>query len=172
MSNNETVEIFVQGEGVPEIQLVRVPRDGTVRDVIKAVRANTAGGTSLPGADEEIVVFLEDSERELGLDARLREAGVGHRHRLHCHRCRRIEVSVSFNGESRSRSFPPSQTVAKVKRWADDQFGLKGVDATEHALQVCGTGSRPDEDVHIGALVRHPSCKLCFDLVPKKRVEG
>jgi hypothetical protein len=171
MSNNETIEMFVQGEGIPEIQLVRVPHDGTVRDVIKALRANSAGGANLP-ADEEVVVFLEDSERELRLDARLKEAGVGHRQRLHCHRCRRIEVTVSFNGENRSRSFPPSQTVAKAKRWADDQFGLKGVDATEHALQVCGTGTRPDEDVHIGALVQHPNCKLCFDLVPKKRVEG
>lgn len=172
MSNNETVEIFVQGEGLAEIQLVRVPHDGTARDVVQAVRANSAAGSNLPAVDEGIIIFLEDSERELELDIRLKEAGVGHRHRLHCHRCRRIEVTVSFNGDNRTHSFPPSQTVAKVKRWADDQFGFKGVDATEHALQVCGTSTRPDEDVHVGALVQHPNCKLCFDLVPKKRVEG
>ncbi|MFY9554815.1 MAG: hypothetical protein WAV47_08895, partial [Blastocatellia bacterium] len=65
-----------------------------------------------------------------------------------------------------------STSVRKVKRWADEEFKLKGVDATEHALQLCGSSTRPDEDVHIGSLVKFPDCKICFDLVPKKRVEG
>ncbi len=81
-------------------------------------------------------------------------------------------MTVNFNGEHKSHPFTPSKTVGKVKKWADDKFGLKGVDATEHALQICATTTRPDEDVHIGSLVRFPDCKLCFDLVPKKRVEG
>jgi hypothetical protein len=169
MSEKETMEIFLQGEGVPEIQIVHVPIESTVRDIIVAAHS---GGIHLSGGPEELVVLIEDSDRELELDIRLKDAGIGHRHRLHCHRCRQVEVTVNFNGTSKSHSFPPSKTVAKVKRWADDKFELKGVDATEHALQICGTNKRPDEDTHIGSLVEYPNCKLCFDLVPKKRVEG
>jgi hypothetical protein len=165
----KTIEIFLQGEGISEIQLVRVPQDGTLRDVVKAAQA---GGAAIAQSAEGVIFFTEDSDHELEIDVRLKDAGIGHRHRLHCHRCRQVEVTVNFNGVSKPHKVPPSKTVAKVKRWADDQFGLKGVDATEHALQICGTNSRPDEDTHIGALVQYPNCKLCFDLVPKKRVEG
>lgn len=169
MSDKEKhIEIFLQGEGIPEIQLIKVSPDSTLRDVVKAAQAGGAVGMN----PEEVIFFVEDSDRELKIDIRLKEAGIGHRHRLHCHRCRKVEVTVNFNGMSKPQTFPPSKTIAKVKKWADDQFGLKGVDATEHALQICGTNTRPDEDVHIGSLVQHPGCKLCFDLVPKKRVEG
>jgi len=136
MSNKEdkeNIEIFLQGEGVPEIQLIRVPQDGTLRDVIKAAQA---AGIAIPQGGEGGGIFVEDSDSELGLDTRLKDAGVRHRDRLHFHRCRKVEVTVNFNGVIKERHFPPSKTVAKVKRWADDEFGLKGVDATLHALQI------------------------------------
>jgi hypothetical protein len=53
-----------------------------------------------------------------------------------------------------------------------DGFNLPEIDATEHALQVCGSATRPDADTHIGALVSAQGCALCFDLVAKRRVEG
>lgn len=166
---DKDIELFLQGEGIPEIQLIRVLRHCTVRELIEKARA--IPGPLSPG-DAATTLLLEDSDEELALDATLQQAGIRHRQRVHCHRCRRIEVMVNFNGASKARQFPPSQTVAKVKHWADDQFGLKGVDTTEHALQLCGNSTRPDEDIHLGALVRFPHCTLCFDLVPKKRVEG
>jgi hypothetical protein len=45
-------------------------------------------------------------------------------------------------------------------------------DAAEHVLQLTGTADRPDADTHIGALASCPDCRLAFDLVPLKRVEG
>ena len=45
-------------------------------------------------------------------------------------------------------------------------------DAVEHVLQISGSASRPDEDVHLGTLTRAPVCSVSFDLVPKRRVEG
>lgn len=166
---SEMIEIFLQGETVPEIQIVRVPRHGTVRDLLEGARSS---GITLPENGEGIAVFLEDSEVEIDLNISLEAAGIKHRGRLHCHRQKRIEVGVNFMGETRSHKFSPSTTIAKVKRWADEKFHLKGSDATDHVLQICGTNKRPDEDVHIGTLVRHPGHSLCFDLVPKIRVEG
>lgn len=167
--NKATMELFLQGEGIPEVQLIRVRQDGTVRDLLDAARES---GVGVAQNDDAIIVLLEDEENELALDSRLKDAGIKHRSRVHVHRCRRVGVTVNFNGTSRENQFPSSKTIAKVKRWADDQFGLKGVDATEHALQISGTSTRPDEDTHLGVLVSYPNCKISFDLVPKKRVEG
>jgi hypothetical protein len=168
---SETIEIFLQAEGVSDVKIVRVPHDGTVRDILEAARDK---GIQVPGGKGEVVILLEDSDEEIALDIKLKDAGIHHRHRMHCHRCLRVAVTVNFNGRAESRVFPPSTTVKRVKKWADaeEQFNLRGVDATDHVLQVCGTSVRPDEDAHIGTLVQHPSCNLCFDLVPKVRVEG
>lgn len=162
------IEIFIQGEGIEGIILVRVPGNGTVRDIVDAIRVQ---GAQIGTADG-YAVMLEDNEEMLELDHRLEVVGIGHRSRVHINRCRHVEVRVNYNGEQKERSFPAAATIRRVKLWSVREFGLKKVDATEHALQVCGSTNRPDEDVHIGSLVQYPSCALCFDLVPKQRVEG
>lgn len=166
--SDQLIEIFVQGEGITEVALIRVPPDATVREVIVKTKADCG----IEAREEEIIALIEDSDEEIVLDAKLIDVGIGQRHRVHFHRCRRVEVSVNFNGATKKQSFSPSATIAKIKRWGDDEFGLKGIDATEHALQICGTNKRPDLDVHVGSLVQCPHCEICFDLVPKKRVEG
>ncbi|MCC6630138.1 MAG: hypothetical protein IT340_22385 [Chloroflexi bacterium] len=166
----DEIELFLQGEGIRDIALMRVPRDGTARDIIEAARAL---GLSAPSGAETLLL-VEDSEEPLALDAPLEAAGIAHRGRVHVHRCRRVAVTVNFNADQNMESFPPSTTMARVKRWAVGKhgFGLSEIDAAEHLLQVCGSTDRPDEDVHIGALVTAPACGLCFDLVAKQRVEG
>lgn len=166
--SDQPIELFVQGEEIDEITLLRVARDCTVREVVKKVKEK-CGVTAV---EDEVLVLIEDHDEEILLDAKLNEIGIGHRHRVHLHRCRRVEISVNFNAVTKARSFSPGTTIGKIKRWADDAFELKGIDATEHALQICGTNKRPDLDVHVGSLVQHPQCQICFDLVPKKRVEG
>jgi|SRR5215212_2268720 len=166
--SNELIELFVQGEEISDITLIRVAHDCTMREVVRKAK-ETCGITAV---EEEIIVLVEDQEKEILLDAKLIEVGIQHRHRVHFHRCRRVAVSVNFNGATKKQPFSPSATIAKIKRWADDEFELKGVDATEHALQICGTNKRPDLDVHVGSLVQSQHCQICFDLVPKKRVEG
>lgn len=165
----DEIELFLQGEGITDITLVRVPRDGTARDIIDAAKAH--GLTSPNG---EALVLVEDVEEPLAPDARLEAAGIAHRGRVHVHRCRQVAVAVNFNADQKTEDFPPSATVGRVKKWAVGKkgFDLQGVDATEHLLQVCNSTDRPDEDVHIGTLVRVPDCGLCFDLVAKQRVEG
>lgn len=167
--SDKTIELFLQGEGIKDIKLIRVPDDCTVKELIE--KALVESEATFQG-NERFFLLLENQDDELSPNTKLNEIGIGHRHRIHCHRCRRIEVIVNFNGVSKFHPFSPAQTIGKVKHWADEQFGLKGVDATEHTLQICGTNKRPDEDLHLGSLVQSPNCKLCFDLVPKKRVEG
>lgn len=165
----DKIEVFLQGEGMKDIVIVRVPKDGFVHELIAA-----AGEQGLPTDDEgaQAVAFIENSETALDPDLSLEEAGISHRQHVHVHRGRKIEVTVSFNGIQKAREFPPSFTVGKVKKWTVKEFGMAEVDATEHVLQISGSTIRPDEHTHIGNLVMCPQHQLYFDLVPKIRVEG
>lgn len=163
----EEIELFIQGEGLGEIALIRLPHGATVRDVVVAAKVH-----GLPDADEAFVVQIEDEETVLPLDAAVADTGLRHRDRVHIHRVPRIDITVHFVNETKAHTFPSSATVRRVKEWADEQFKLPRVDATEHVLQLCNSNVRPDEDTHIGRLVRYPDHVLCFDFVAKHRVEG
>ena len=164
------IEIFIQGEGISKITLVRVHIKDTVADIIKVALEH---GLSTPEGSE-VFVLVENTDAPLVLDAKIDEVGLIPRSRVHIHRCRRVEVTVNFNADQLKGFFPPSATVAWVKKWAvgKDGFVLSDLDATEHLLQVCHSTDRPDEDVHIGTLVKVLDGAICFDLVAKQRVEG
>jgi hypothetical protein len=164
------IELFIQCEGIKDIVLIEVLSTSTIRDLLKRVK----GDGIIPEDFENLIVYLEDEEHHLDLDRHLDAAGVQHRKHVHIHRCHKVEITVNFNGQVINRSYSPSTTIKHVWNWATGShgFNLAEVDASEHALQVCGTNNRPDEDVHIGTLIVFPHCKISFDLVPKKRVEG
>lgn len=163
-------ELFVQGEGMREIVLVRVPEDGVVRDAVDAARAQ---GLRIDDG-ESPTVTLENEDEDLDLDAPLRTAGVGDRGRIHVHRCKQVGVAVEYNGRSIEEHFPPSTTVKRVAKWAlgKEGYDLSGADAADLLLQLSDSGERPDEDTHVGSLVEAPACSVGFDLAPKSRVEG
>ena len=169
-TERDEIEIFIQGEGISSITLVRVRLTSKIAEIVEVARKH---GLSSP-EDTEVFVLLEDGDQALSLDETLEVAGLAARSRVHIHRLLWAEVTVNFNDDQRKTTFPPSATVALVKKWAvgKEGFDMSDVDATEHLLQVCGSTARPDEDVHIGTLLKTPDWTICFDLVPKQRVEG
>ena len=164
------VELFIQGEGIPKITLVKVHPKDTVADIVKVAREH---GLSAP-EDSEVCIFVENTDVTLELDVKIDEAGLTTRSRLHVHRCKQVEVTVNYNQDQKKGFFSPSATVDWVKEWAvaKDQYDMSPVDAAEHVLKLCTAGDLPDGEVHIGTLVKFPDGTLCFDLVPKQRVEG
>jgi hypothetical protein len=164
------IQVFIQGEGVREIRVLDLPADATVRDLVAAAAAD---GFAAAG-DGKVEAFVEDTDDALAPGMTLAAAGIGNQSSVHVHRCKRVAITVHFNGEKNSQAFGPGATVHRVKQWAVGKkaFDLTPVDAAEHVLQVTGGTERPDEDVHIGTLVATPSCALAFDLVAKVRVEG
>lgn len=164
------IELFIQGEGIKDIVLIEVLPTSTIGDLLKRVKDDGI----IKDDFENIMVYLEDEEHHIDSDKCLDDAGVHHRKHVHIHRCHKVEVTANFNGQAKSHSFSPSTTIKHVWKWATGPhgFNLTEVDATEHALQICGTNIRPDEDIHVGTLVMFPNCEISFDLVPKKRVEG
>jgi hypothetical protein len=167
----DMIELFLQGEGRSDITLIKVPPKGTTGEIL--ARARDAGIAIVEGADGS-AVFVEDGEEPLASNAGLDALGIGNRSRVHVHRCRHVQVTVNFQNDTRSHSFAPATTVGRVLKWAVGKqgFNLADLDAAEHALQLTGTTSFPNEDAHLGALTGVPSCQVSFDLVPKDRVQG
>lgn len=162
------IEILLQGEHIPDIQLVALARGKKVRDLLAA-----AAHHRKEDAEGEFHVFAEDSDKPLAADDELPVSEDGQPVRVHVHRCGRITVTVTFNGVTKEHTYGPGTPIATVKKWAAIKaFGMDPGDAAEHVLQLAGTTDRPEPDTHIGALVSCPDCSLAFDLVPLKRVEG
>ena len=169
----KSIDVFLQGHGIADIAVLNASPDDTVAEVI-------AKSGHADAKQDDLLVFLEDIACALDRDAVVEELlplaaddDVVGPLRLHCTHCLKIDVVVRFNGEEAKRHFPPGATVERVRRWAARRaFKLAPSDAAEHILQVLGKTTRPDRDVHIGALTEDKTCAVAFDLVPSKRVEG
>jgi hypothetical protein len=162
------IEILLQGEAIPDILVVRLERDKLVKDLLAAAAEHRT--VECLG---EFQVFTEDGKEPLAPESPLPAAEHGHPIRMHVHRCNQVEAIVTFNGVKKEHQFGPGATVATVKQWAAIKaFSMTPADAAEHVLQLAGTSERPEPDTHIGTLTKYPDCRVKFDLVPLKRVEG
>ncbi len=160
------INIFYQGEGLREIEHLEIAPDLSFAELKRLL-------IEKHGLEADVLIFLEDGDEPLHEAVMIREhvgpVGI----KAHVHRCRHIEVSVTFNGQTVHHQFAPSATIAKVKRWATEhKFHMTEEEAGEHVLQICGTHDRPAPSTHLGTLTSCPACKLAFDLVPDQRVNG
>jgi hypothetical protein len=125
------------------------------------------------GFEADFLVFIEDEDEPVDLTRRVHECAGPTGVKLHFHRCRHIDVSVTFNNETVEHPFAPSATIARVKRWAAERkFGMSSEEAGEHVLQITKSQDRPMPGTHIGALVKHHHCRIAFDLVPNEIING
>lgn len=168
----KTIDVLLQSHGLAEIAVLEAKPDDTLAKIVSKI--------DLPGDKEGRLLFLEDIDGAIDGHAVIEELlplqpdddAVGPL-RIHVSHCRHVEVSVRFNGETEMRRFTPSATVERVKRWAARRaFHLSPRDAAEHVLQIKGTATRPDRDVHVGTFTHGHTCAVAFDLVPCQRVEG
>ena len=81
-----TIQLFLQFEGDRRIELVRVAHDATVGDLIAAARRAGLPDDRTDGA----LVFGHEGDAPLDPDAALTAAGIGDKHRVHVHRCRKV----------------------------------------------------------------------------------
>jgi hypothetical protein len=160
------IDIFYQGERVREIEHTEADANDTV-GVLKARL------TEKHCADANALLFLEDGEDPLDEAVAIGTVAGPAGAKLHLHRCRRVEIAVTFVGETVTQPFGPGATVASVKRWAAQRnFGMTEEEAGEHLLQIAGTHDRPAPGTHVGTLAACPACRIAFDLVPDERVNG
>ena len=160
------IDLFYQGEGLGGISHIELEPDAT----FATLKARLSEKHVLP---LDALVFIEDEDEPIDERLLVRERASAKGVKVHVHRCRHVEVSVTFNGETVDRRFPPSATVARVKRWAaEHKFGMSAEEAGEHVLQIAGSHNRPAPGTHIGSLTDGKTCGVAFDLVADERVNG
>jgi len=161
-----TLDVFYQGEGIAELQHLAVPPDTT----FAAIK------TLLVGKHPNLIeahLFVEGDEDPVADGVLVKERSSSAGLKVHLHRCRHVEVTVTFNGKTVEHRFSPAATVAHVKHWAAERkFKMSPEEAGEHVLQIAGTHDRPSAGTHIGTLTDGKVCGLAFDLVPDERVNG
>jgi hypothetical protein len=161
----KSIDIFFQREGVRDVGHLECDAEASFASI-------KARLVELGAATAEALLFAEDTDDPVDEAEAVGKAAGKAGVKLHVHRCRHIEVAVTFMTRTESRNFAPGVTVANVKRWAADKFNMSKEDATEHVLQLKGTHDRPPPSTHIGALVQGLKCRVDFDLVPNERVQG
>lgn len=156
----ETIELLVGVPSQTEPILVTVPQGARVLEVIEIVRGHRGAGLS---DAQEIFLFLDGGEEALGAESRLDEHGIGHRHHVHAHRCRHVDVTVIFNGTQSSRPFAPSARLAQVRNWAVEAFSAP-TDTADYGLTE---GQRLlDGDIPLHDVTHH--CHVRLDLIPQE----
>ena len=158
------VEVFLQSELLRDVEVVQIESDAGHARLHEACLLKLGGPRP-----EEFFLFIEDEDDERPVE-KLPHLPEGLR--LHLHRLKGIDVVVRYAGRDVRRSFRPSATVGRIKRWATQEMGVAPSDAAELMLQVHGSDNRPDADIHVGSLIEAPHHRATFDLVPSPRVNG
>ena len=162
----ETLDLFIQGEGLSGIKYIEIESYST----FGAIKARLIEQYNIP---TEALLFVEDMDKPLddGSNAVQHASTAGLK--LHFNRCSKLDVLVTFNGETARCQFAPSATVSRVKKWvAERKFKMSDAEVGEHVLQISGTYERPAPGTHIGVLSPPGACEVKFDLVPDERVNG
>ncbi len=157
------IELYIHTAGDREPKLVKIDEDATVEELLKRIA---------PGGNGDLHLIIEGEDDPHDHHCKLRECSLKHRHHVHCHRCRKVAVTVFYNGEQ-SHSFAPSATIEQVLKWALRAFELKGADALDKVLRLPEAPNDPlPETAHLGSFVKGHSCEVRLELTGKVEVNG
>ncbi|MCC7302469.1 MAG: hypothetical protein IT233_07500 [Bacteroidia bacterium] len=164
----KTIQLYLNGEGCPEPKLVEVSAEATIADVINKYRevANLHDAKV-----DEIELFFEDEEQPKNKGHHIEQAGIKKRHRVHCHRCRKVAVTVEYNGQIKVLSVPPSATGAMILKKAAKEFNISEKDAADLILKL-PNGNVLQKTDHIGSFVASPHCEIKLLLIHNTQVQG
>jgi hypothetical protein len=158
--------LFVQVHGQPGIAEMAISAMATADEIHRALEA---AGIEI---DDEIAVFIDESDEPLPRDHKGQIEGLKTGARIHVTRCKKVKVTVHFQHKTIERAFSPGSRVRAVKHWAVHELKINPIDAGEHVLQLCNSTKQPPTDTPLAELTDGHACAVCFDLVPEKRVEG
>lgn len=155
----EDVEVMVEGEGLAEVEIVRVRQGSVVGEIVAAIAAKSGFAVA------EGLLFVEDEEEPL--DLALVVVKEMSRKVHHVHRARQIEVAVYYKDQREDRRFSPSARVQRVLDWVNgpDGFKIDSAIAPEMELALHGQTAVLPKNAHIGRFVAHPHHAVEFDLV-------
>jgi len=161
------LQIYLHGENEASPKLIEISEGASLREIIEIYQHEFANS----GQAEEINIYLEDEGEALEKHHSLKDAGIKHRSHVHCHRCKKVEVTVIYNGDDKSFEFSPATKAKNVLKKAINAFGISESDAHDYLLKLDDkTVLQPDD--HIGSFTSSPRCQVKLFLTAKKPVQG
>jgi len=163
-------QIYVHGEGLKEAKFIEIDSETKMSDIIKEFEAITGVAST---NDAPVECYADDDDNPLDRSSTAGSKKIDKRSHVHCHRCRKVEVTVTYNGREEKFSFPPQTKAEKVFKKAIKEFKISDSDASNLVLRSgSGQGEILQDDDHIGSFVNYPACHLSLYLTPKKQVQG
>ncbi len=154
------IEVMVEGEGLAEVEIIRLPQGSVARELVVAV----ASKVGFP--PEEAVLLVEDSDEEVDLALCLTKEMVGERVH-HVHRAHKIAVTVAYKEGQKEARFSPSSRIQRILGWAvsKEEFNIDPVIAPDMELALHDHTTALPKNAHIGRYVHHPHHRLSLDLI-------
>ena len=163
------IELYVHTHDGVDPKLVTASEESTITELLEIIVASGGLGGKV---DEEILVFSEDCDEPVERHRKLSECEIRHRHHIHCHRCRKVQVAVFYNGEHHE-SFAPATTVKRVLKWAIKAFKMSAADAAGKILVLKGKANEElPLDAHIGSFTQPHHCSVELCLTAPVEVQG
>ncbi len=159
MENEQEIEILVEGEGLADIEIIRLPRGSAARAILAAI------GVKSGFPAEQAFLFVEDGEDPVDMAVLVENMAMERVH--HVHRARKIEVRVFYQGRRIDNRFSPSTRIQRVLDWAvgPKGFNIDPTIAPEMELSLLDQKTAVPKNAHIGRYVPHPHCELDLDLI-------
>lgn len=163
----DKITIYIHGENHRDPKLVEVSENASIAEIIGIYSKEFPGS----GDEHEIELFVEDEQDFKQKHLKGEEHGIKKRHHIHCHRCKKVNVLVTYNSETKSFSVAPSATIKKIEKDALKEFKINEADAGDFLLKLeDGTVLQPTE--HIGSFASHDQCKVSLFLTAAKPIQG
>jgi hypothetical protein len=167
------IEVMVEGEGLADVEIIRVPQGGTAREIVAAVALKSG----FPA--EEAILLVEDSDAPVDLALVITEDIAGGKIH-HVHRAKKIAVKVFYKHLEKEKHFPPSARVQRVLDWAVSKVGFNIDQTIAPDMELALHDDKIPEDqkkalpknAHIGRYVYHPHDCLELDLIRGKVPNG
>ncbi len=164
MNTPHQVHIQIDGH---EPQPLSVEGDESIASLLARLRVLQPAANHEP---ELFAVFADDEDDELAHDRKVCGCGPRPPKIIHCHRCRKIEVTVFYNGEETNK-FNPNAKIRRITEWAKKKFGVD--EGRKWILRLgAADGEIIDSDSHIGRLVKFPNCNLSLYLTERCLIQG
>jgi len=154
-------DIFIDGQHLNDVHVVAIPPDSNAR----AIADEATKITGVPA--ETLLVFEEDSDEPLDLDAKLKDdADPGMTY--HVHQAEKVSVTVYYLDLHKKRNFSPATRIQVVLDWAVGRDGFN-VDSSIAPEMELALTDKPAEEVprsaHLGRYAGGKDKELEFDLV-------
>ena len=153
----KTISLIYHGQE----KTVTVPVSDTVGKIIREHLSTEAKATD---DVEDLECYHNERQAELRKDQELHHLNIHDGDKLIFSRCKRIAISVKYNGHVFKSNYLPIDKIKKVKKDACDHFQISGTDAADLQLYLSDSKEPLPAGTYLAFIASYPHCSIELDL--------